>query len=122
MSKCGEKTEVYSRVTGYFRPVSAWNKGKKEEYKERRMFKPALSVIAAALLLLAAGCNLIADHREEIHAAILELVEEKGQPAAVAYIDKLVEQGKLGAANADRIKAAIPQGVDKLKEAMKEDK
>ena len=31
MEKCGEKTEVYSRVTGYFRPVSNWNKGKKEE-------------------------------------------------------------------------------------------
>lgn len=27
--------EVYSRVCGYFRPVSQWNKGKKEEFKER---------------------------------------------------------------------------------------
>ena len=26
MAKCGEKTEVYSRVCGYFRPVSNWNK------------------------------------------------------------------------------------------------
>ena len=24
---CGQETEVYSRVTGYFRPVSSWNKG-----------------------------------------------------------------------------------------------
>ncbi len=39
MSVCGEKTEVYSRVTGYFRPVSNWNKGKKEEFKERRAFE-----------------------------------------------------------------------------------
>ncbi len=38
MSVCGEKTEVYSRVCGYFRPVSNWNKGKKEEFKERRTF------------------------------------------------------------------------------------
>ena len=29
MSKCGAKTEIYSRVCGYFRPVSNWNKGKK---------------------------------------------------------------------------------------------
>ena len=36
---CGQETEVYSRVTGYFRPVSAWNKGKKEEFKERRTFE-----------------------------------------------------------------------------------
>ena len=38
MSKCGEKTEVYSRVTGYFRPVSNWNKGKKEEFKDRKTY------------------------------------------------------------------------------------
>jgi anaerobic ribonucleoside-triphosphate reductase len=28
-------TEVYSRVAGYFRPVSQWNKGKKEEFSDR---------------------------------------------------------------------------------------
>ena len=27
MEKCGAKCEVYSRVTGYFRPVANWNKG-----------------------------------------------------------------------------------------------
>jgi len=30
--------EVYSRVCGYFRPVSQWNKGKKEEFREREEF------------------------------------------------------------------------------------
>lgn len=39
MSRCGEKTEVYSRVTGYFRPISNWNKGKQEEFKDRLPFK-----------------------------------------------------------------------------------
>jgi len=34
-----KKCEVYSRVVGYIRPVSQWNKGKKEEYKERQEFK-----------------------------------------------------------------------------------
>jgi ribonucleoside-triphosphate reductase len=33
-----EKTEVYSRVCGFFRPVQQWNKGKKEEFKERREY------------------------------------------------------------------------------------
>jgi anaerobic ribonucleoside-triphosphate reductase len=28
--------EVYSRVCGYFRPVNQWNKGKKEEFRERK--------------------------------------------------------------------------------------
>lgn len=35
---CGETCEVYSRVCGYFRPVSNWNHGKKEEFKDRVMF------------------------------------------------------------------------------------
>ena len=28
--------EVYSRVVGYFRPVNQWNKGKQEEFRERK--------------------------------------------------------------------------------------
>lgn len=36
--KCKEKTEVYSRVCGFFRPVQQWNKGKKEEFRERKEF------------------------------------------------------------------------------------
>jgi len=39
MSKCGRKTEVYSRVCGYFRPVANWNRGKKEEFRERKVFE-----------------------------------------------------------------------------------
>ena len=35
---CGLPVETWSRVTGYFRPVSSWNHGKKEEFKERRTF------------------------------------------------------------------------------------
>lgn len=35
MEKCNGKTEVYSRVCGFFRPVQQWNKGKQEEFKER---------------------------------------------------------------------------------------
>ena len=35
---CGEQTEVYSRITGYYRPVRNWNAGKTEEYKERKVY------------------------------------------------------------------------------------
>ncbi len=30
--------EVYSRVVGYYRPVNQWNKGKQEEFKERKEY------------------------------------------------------------------------------------
>ena len=35
---CGEKTEVYSRITGYYRPVQNWNDGKAQEFKERVVY------------------------------------------------------------------------------------
>jgi len=57
MSKCNAKCEVYSRVCGYFRPVSNWNKGKKQEFRERKVFD--LAKVAPLLLaaLLLAGCG-----------------------------------------------------------------
>ncbi|MBQ8931715.1 MAG: ribonucleoside triphosphate reductase [Ruminiclostridium sp.] len=38
--ECGEVTEVYSRITGYYRPVKNWNDGKAQEYKERKVYNP----------------------------------------------------------------------------------
>ncbi len=37
--KCGAETEVYSRITGYYRPVKNWNAGKAQEFKDRRTYK-----------------------------------------------------------------------------------
>ncbi len=36
---CGEETEVYTRIVGYYRPVNNWNRGKKSEYQDRQTFK-----------------------------------------------------------------------------------
>ncbi|MBR2335034.1 MAG: ribonucleoside triphosphate reductase [Clostridia bacterium] len=36
--ECGKTTEVYSRITGYYRPVQAWNDGKSQEFKDRRTY------------------------------------------------------------------------------------
>jgi len=36
---CGKTAEVYSRITGYYRPVQHWNRGKKEEFKQRREYE-----------------------------------------------------------------------------------
>jgi ribonucleoside-triphosphate reductase len=37
--KCDQKTEVYSRVVGYLRPVKQWNDGKQAEYSDRKTFR-----------------------------------------------------------------------------------
>ena len=60
MDKCGEKCEVYSRVTGYFRPVANWNKGKQEEFKDRKTYrvgKAAAILFGLLALALLTGCN-----------------------------------------------------------------
>ena len=36
--ECGGKTEVYSRITGYYRPVQNWNDGKTQEFKDRKVY------------------------------------------------------------------------------------
>ncbi len=41
--ECGGQTEVYSRITGYYRPVQNWNDGKAQEYKERKLYNIAAS-------------------------------------------------------------------------------
>ncbi len=35
---CGQKAEVYSRITGYYRPVQNWNDGKVQEFKDRKVY------------------------------------------------------------------------------------
>jgi len=37
---CGAVTEIYSRITGYYRPVQNWNDGKSQEYKDRLVYNP----------------------------------------------------------------------------------
>ena len=36
---CGAETEVYSRITGYYRPVKNWNAGKSQEFKDRKVYR-----------------------------------------------------------------------------------
>lgn len=88
-----------------------------------KIFNKIAALCSAALLVTLAGC-LSDDQREELrdaaHTAILEYVETQGQEKALEYIDQLVADGKLGAANAEKIKAAIPLGIEKLKEVMGE--
>ena len=48
---CGEKTEVYSRITGYYRPVQNWNDGKAHEFKDRRTYNIGRSVLTHAGVL-----------------------------------------------------------------------
>lgn len=88
-----------------------------------KIFTEIAALCSAALLVALAGC-FSDEQREELknaaHQAIIEYVETQGQEKALEYIDQLVADGKLGAANAEKIKAAIPLGIEKLREVMGE--
>ena len=88
-----------------------------------KIYTELTAIFAATLLLTAAGC-LNSEQKQQLknaaHTAILEYVETQGQERALEYIDQLVEEGKLGAANAEKIKEAIPAGIDRLREVMGE--
>ena len=88
-----------------------------------KIFTEIAALCSIALLVALAGC-LSDEQTEELrnaaHQAILEYVETEGQGKALGYIDQLVVEGKLGVANAEKIKAAIPEGIEKLKEVMGE--
>lgn len=88
-----------------------------------KIFTEIAALCSAALLVTLAGC-LSDEQTEELknaaHSAILEYVETQGQEKALEFIDQLVADGKLGAANAAKIKAAIPAGIDRLREVMGE--
>ena len=45
---CGKNTEVWSRITGYYRPISNWNDGKAQEFKDRKEYRPTDAAIEKA--------------------------------------------------------------------------
>ncbi len=42
---CGKTTEVWSRITGYYRPIQNWNDGKVQEFKDRKVYDPGTSTL-----------------------------------------------------------------------------
>ena len=60
---CGKTTEVYSRITGYYRPVQNWNDGKSQEFKDRKVYNIGNSVLP------------------EKEAPVCEAVKEEAAPA-----------------------------------------
>ncbi len=64
--ECGEKTEVYSRITGYYRPVQNWNDGKTQEYHDRKVYDVANSKLTHEGCV--AGCAEFAPETKAVEA------------------------------------------------------
>ena len=66
---CGKVTEIYSRITGYYRPVQNWNDGKLQEYKNRTEYDVENSVLKNV------ASEVLTEKTEEIKAQT-EMSEE----------------------------------------------
>lgn len=66
--KCGNPTEVYSRITGYYRPVQNWNDGKTQEYKDRKVY----DVNASHFHAHAANCSCCEEDKTETSAPLAD--------------------------------------------------
>ena len=82
----GTEAEVYARIVGYYRSVRNWNKGKREEYKERKVFAPSKEKTDAHIAATEAvedscGCeNAAASGAEKGAFAQVELFTRKTCP------------------------------------------
>ena len=54
---CGKVTEIYSRITGYYRPVQNWNDGKLQEYANRKEYDVAHSTLKKPIVTMVTLSN-----------------------------------------------------------------
>jgi len=72
---CGKKTEVYSRITGYYRPVQNWNDGKSQEFKDRLVYNLGTSVLKKAAPVVEAPAPSVEAPVAEVPAPVAETAE-----------------------------------------------
>lgn len=78
---CGKEAEVYSRITGYYRPVKNWNDGKRQEYKNRTVYDIIHSKSPEQKMKSYGAAEKLAEQaagKEESKAAAADKIEEDG--------------------------------------------
>ena len=72
--ECGKDTEVWSRITGYYRPVQNWNDGKVQEFKDRKEYNIGHSHFTGGI------------HRHEVGCCCGDTVAHGMQPEEVGAV------------------------------------
>jgi len=90
---CGANAEVYSRITGYYRPVQNWNEGKSQEYKNRKLYDLAQSRTMADPLNAATNRITLDD---EMHTQMEEIsAPEKNNDGIYLFTTKTCPNCKM---------------------------
>ncbi len=93
---CHQKTEVYSRITGYYRPVQNWNDGKLQEFKQRKLY------------------SLGADFAGQEKAAAGSAAKSAVEPTAAATATANVAESNRGETKATVKEVKLPDGIQML--------
>ena len=86
---CGAKTEVYSRITGYYRPVQNWNDGKAQEFKDRKVYNIGRSILTKKQAASVSGRGISVDGPEPVEVKPQHI--DRSQASEVVDISKLTE-------------------------------
>ncbi len=63
---CGRRTEIYSRITGYYRPVQNWNDGKLQEYANRTTYEISKSVLKKPVTSMV----MLSDYENDVKVSV----------------------------------------------------
>lgn len=72
---CGGTTEIYSRITGYYRPVQNWNDGKAQEFKDRKVYKIEPEFSAEPMLFTTATCPMCKEVQKQLDLHQIKVVK-----------------------------------------------
>ncbi len=82
---CGKPTEIWSRITGYYRPVQNWNDGKVQEFKHRKEYEPENSKIEGRRL-----CDRENGEDSEVKLNEKETAADANESAATENAERLL--------------------------------
>ncbi|MCI8833913.1 MAG: ribonucleoside triphosphate reductase [Ruminococcus sp.] len=85
---CGAETEVYSRITGYYRPVKNWNDGKTQEFKERKVYDISNSRLKMRTKAAAEAESALENTGEETKTMLFTTKTCPNCRVAVNFLDK----------------------------------
>ncbi len=88
--ECGRETEVYSRITGYYRPVKNWNDGKAQEYKSRKVYdiEKAINTVPTSHKDGAPAADVCADKCTEGELLLFATATCPNCKMATVFLDK----------------------------------
>ena len=89
--ECGSVTEVYSRITGYYRPVQNWNDGKSQEFKDRKVYDLSSSALTHTGPLTPVGGkteDVCVDETAELKNLLITTATCPNCKIATAMLDK----------------------------------